>query len=150
MSGTDPMRERGLRVAATAANGAEAELITQRLQAAGIQSVVHRSIGGPEFGEAGPRYVYVEAADVDRAHELLEGTGEAEDQGEADEDDLAGQGAEIASNAGGPGAAQDRATEQTPTGHTVPVPGRDEFFDSLRRLSGAEPPPEPGELREDG
>jgi hypothetical protein len=61
-----------LRVVATAANEAEAELFRQRLAQAGIQAQSRRVIGGPEFGSSGARYVYVAAADLERAQELLE------------------------------------------------------------------------------
>ena len=61
-----------LRVVATAANEAEAELFRQRLAQAGIQAQSERVIGGPEFGSSGARYVYVAAADLERARELLE------------------------------------------------------------------------------
>ena len=35
-------------------------------------------------------------------------------------------------------------TEQTPTGYTVPVPRRDEFFGNLRKAAKPEEPAEPG------
>jgi hypothetical protein len=75
------MGDGDLRVAAAAASLAEAELIRQRLQQAGIEAVSQRSIGGPEWGPSGGQYVYVEANDLDRARELLaesEGIGETE------------------------------------------------------------------------
>lgn len=60
-----------LQVAATANSGPEADLICQRLEAAGIRATTQRSIGGPEWGVSGSRYVYVEAEQLARAHELL-------------------------------------------------------------------------------
>jgi hypothetical protein len=65
------MDDQDLRVAATAANGAEADLICQRLREAGIVAVSQRSIGGPEWGTSGGQYVYVEARDLDRSRQLL-------------------------------------------------------------------------------
>jgi len=61
-----------LKVVATVANEAEAEMVRARLAAAGIQSVAQRAIGGPEWGWSGGRYVYVEDADLERASALLE------------------------------------------------------------------------------
>jgi hypothetical protein len=61
----------GLAVAATASGEAEADLMRQRLAEAGIQATSQRSIGGPEWGASGSRYVYVEAEDLDRAREIL-------------------------------------------------------------------------------
>lgn len=75
MAGEDPKDQQRLRVAATAANGAEAELILQRLAQVGIVATSQRTIGGPEWGESGSQYVYVEAADLERARELLNAGG---------------------------------------------------------------------------
>jgi hypothetical protein len=61
-----------LKVVATVANEAEAELVCGRLSEAGIAAVSQRAIGGPEFGASGGRYVYVDEADLDRATSLLE------------------------------------------------------------------------------
>jgi hypothetical protein len=63
-----------LRVVATAENEAEAELICGRLAGAGINAMVQRAIGGPEFGASGSRYVYVATDDVERAKALLDGS----------------------------------------------------------------------------
>jgi hypothetical protein len=60
-----------LRVVATAEGEPEAELISQRLAQAGITAVVQRAIGGPEFGASGSRYVYVPAAELERARSVL-------------------------------------------------------------------------------
>jgi hypothetical protein len=60
-----------LEVVATAANAVEADLIRSRLADAGIAAVSQRSIGGPEWGLSGGQYVYVEAAHLDRAREIL-------------------------------------------------------------------------------
>jgi hypothetical protein len=66
-----PQEARALRVVATAANEAEADLLGQRLAEAGIDAISQRSIGGPEFGTSGAHYLYVEAAQLDRAREVL-------------------------------------------------------------------------------
>jgi hypothetical protein len=71
MADDDPQGERTLQVVATAANVAEADLISQRLAEADISAISQRSIGGPEWGGSGGQYVYVKAADLDRAREVL-------------------------------------------------------------------------------
>lgn len=70
-----------MRVIATALNEAEAELLLQRLAQAGIQARSERAIGGPEFGASGARYLYVAAAEEERARALLEPSDEP-DSGE--------------------------------------------------------------------
>jgi hypothetical protein len=60
-----------LRVVASAANEAEAEMIAGRLAGIGIAAVSQRAIGGPEWGGSGARNVYVEEQDLERARELL-------------------------------------------------------------------------------
>lgn len=60
-----------LKVIATAANDAEAGLLVARLAEAGISAITQRTLGGPEWGISGARYVYVEEGDVERAKELL-------------------------------------------------------------------------------
>jgi hypothetical protein len=69
---SDPTPGGALRVVATAANEAEADLFRQRLAEAGIQATSERVIGGPEWGASGARYIYVESTDLERAHEVLE------------------------------------------------------------------------------
>jgi len=78
VSESDPRPGSTLRVLATAANEAEAELFQQRLAQAGIQATFERVIGGPEWGASGARYVYVEATDLERAREVLEPPAESE------------------------------------------------------------------------
>ena len=73
----------GLRVVATAANEAEAEVMRQRLEAAGIAVIFQRTIGGPEWGASGARYAYVEPADLERARGIL-GAGEPSDEQSSD------------------------------------------------------------------
>jgi hypothetical protein len=71
MAERDPHQAPQLEVAATAANEAEADLIEQRLAEAGIPATSQRSIGGPEWGVSGARYIYVEASHLERAREIL-------------------------------------------------------------------------------
>jgi hypothetical protein len=61
-----------LRVVATASSEPEAELIRQRLEAEGIAVLIQRTTGNAEFGPSGSRYVYVQAADLERARTVLE------------------------------------------------------------------------------
>jgi len=63
--------EDGLRVIVTAGSEPEAEVFRQRLADAGIASVAQRTIGGPEWGSSGARYVYVRAGELDRARDVL-------------------------------------------------------------------------------
>jgi hypothetical protein len=60
-----------LRVVATAASEPEAELIRQRLAQVGVSAIVQRTIGGPEWGPSGSRYVYVRASELERARVIL-------------------------------------------------------------------------------
>jgi hypothetical protein len=53
------------------ASATEAELIRSLLHDAGIESVLQRAIGGPEWGPSGGQTVYVHRADVERAREVL-------------------------------------------------------------------------------
>lgn len=56
---------------ATAANQAEADMICDRLASSGIAAEARRSIGGPEWGLSGARYVYVEPDVLAQAKEIL-------------------------------------------------------------------------------
>ncbi len=69
-----------LEVAGTASSEIEADLLRQRLAAAGIQAVSQRSIGGPQWGVSGGQYVYVEAADLDRARAILSAPEDVSDE----------------------------------------------------------------------
>lgn len=73
-----------LKVVATAANQAEGELIVARLSDAGISAIEQRASGNPEFGGSGGRYIYVQAAQLDRARAVL-----AVDQPPFTDDELA-------------------------------------------------------------
>ena len=66
-----PPEETALQVVATAGSEPEADVIRQRLESAGISSVAQRTIGGPEWGASGSRYVYVRAHDLERARDVL-------------------------------------------------------------------------------
>jgi regulator of sirC expression with transglutaminase-like and TPR domain len=73
-----------LKIVTTVGSEAEAELVGERLLAAGIQAISQRTIGGPEWGFSGARDVFVSARDLDRAHEVLK-----EDEGSFSDDELA-------------------------------------------------------------
>ena len=60
-----------LEIVASAANGAEAELVRQRLLSEGIHAISERTIGSAEWGSSGARNVYVAEADADRARAAL-------------------------------------------------------------------------------
>jgi hypothetical protein len=74
MANDDPQKGRGLQVVAAAANEPEADLIVQRLAQAGISATSQRTIGSAEWGTSGSQYIYVEAAQHERARELLKAT----------------------------------------------------------------------------
>jgi 3-hydroxyisobutyrate dehydrogenase-like beta-hydroxyacid dehydrogenase len=74
---SDPTHGGDLRVVATTVNEADAELVAQRLAQAGIQAISQRVTGGPEMGASGARYVYVAAAELERAREVLAPLGPA-------------------------------------------------------------------------
>lgn len=59
-------------VVASAANEAEADMIRARLADAGIAAESRRSIGGPGWGTAGARYIYVEPDVAARAKAILD------------------------------------------------------------------------------
>lgn len=63
---------RELKVVATASNQAEGEMICALLEQAGISAIEQRASGNPEFGSVGARYIYVQAADADRAGAALQ------------------------------------------------------------------------------
>ena len=60
------------RVATTAASELEAELLRQRLAEVGIGAIYQRALGGPEWGPAGARHIYVQGRDLKRAQTLLQ------------------------------------------------------------------------------
>jgi hypothetical protein len=60
-----------LEIVRRAASATEAELIQSLLHDAGIESVLQRTIGGPEWGPSGGQTVYVGRADLARAREVL-------------------------------------------------------------------------------
>lgn len=87
----DIPEETALQVVATAGSEPEADVIRQRLESAGISSVAQRTIGGPEWGASGSRYVYVRAHDLERARDLLGLTGTESDTTEASGDVSSGR-----------------------------------------------------------
>jgi hypothetical protein len=74
MANDDPQEGRALQVVAAAANEPEADLIVQRLAQAGISATSQRTIGSAEWGTSGSQFIYVEAAQRDRAREVLMAT----------------------------------------------------------------------------
>ena len=60
-----------LKILTSVTSEPEAELVVERLQAAGISAIAQRSIGGPEWGYSGARDVFVGEEDLERAQELL-------------------------------------------------------------------------------
>jgi Putative prokaryotic signal transducing protein len=66
------MADDDLKIVATVNSEPEAEMVRIRLLEAGIQAVSQRTIGGPEWGLSGARYVYVREQDLVRARELIE------------------------------------------------------------------------------
>jgi Putative prokaryotic signal transducing protein len=60
-----------LKSVTTVSSEPEAEMIRERLLAAGIHAVSQRTIGGPQWGFSGARAVFVNAEDLDRAREVL-------------------------------------------------------------------------------
>lgn len=68
----------------TVSSEPEAEMVCDRLLAAGIHAIAQRTIGGPEWGYSGARVVLVDAKDLDRAREVL-----ASDEGAFSDDELA-------------------------------------------------------------
>ena len=71
MAENNPQRDQELVVVATAGSEPEADVIQQRLEAAGITALAQRTIGGPEWGASGSRYIYVRASDEARARRIL-------------------------------------------------------------------------------
>jgi Putative prokaryotic signal transducing protein len=67
---TDSQKQQ-LVVVAVAGSEPEAEIIRQRLEESGIPAIAQRTIGGPEWGESGARYVFVRAPDEADARRIL-------------------------------------------------------------------------------
>jgi hypothetical protein len=60
-----------LKIITSVASEPEAELVIERLQAAGISAIAQRTIGGPSWGFSGARDVFVDEQDLERAREVL-------------------------------------------------------------------------------
>jgi len=60
-----------LKILTSVASEPEAELVVERLSAAGISAIAQRTIGGPQWGFSGARDVFVDEQDLERAHEVL-------------------------------------------------------------------------------
>jgi hypothetical protein len=85
------MADDDLKVAATASNEPEAEMMRIRLSEAGIHALTRRAIGSAEWGTSGARYVLVEEPDLVRARELLESDEGISEQELSRQSDEAGQ-----------------------------------------------------------
>ena len=70
MSG-DSRDKQQLVVVAVAGSEPEADVISQLLEQSGISAIAQRTIGGPEWGASGSRYVYVHASDEADARRVL-------------------------------------------------------------------------------
>jgi len=79
MSEGDSHDQERLTVVAVAGSEPEADVIRQRLEQAGIPAVAQRTIGGPEWGPSGSRYVYVRAPDEAHARRVLSSEDAADD-----------------------------------------------------------------------
>jgi hypothetical protein len=60
-----------LKIVTSVASQPEAQLVVERLKAAGISAIAQRTIGGPEWGLSGAQNVFVDEQDLERARELL-------------------------------------------------------------------------------
>jgi hypothetical protein len=60
-----------LKIVTSVTSEPEAELVCERLSAAGISAIAQRTIGGPEWGYSGARDVFVGEQDLERAREVL-------------------------------------------------------------------------------
>jgi hypothetical protein len=82
-----------LKILTSVTSEPEAELVVERLSAAGISAIAQRSIGGPEWGYSGARDVFVGEDDLQRAHEVLaseEGSFSDEELGRLSEEAVRG------------------------------------------------------------
>ncbi len=83
-----------LKILTSVASEPEAELVVERLSAAGISAIAQRTIGGPQWGFSGARDVFVDEQDLERAHEVLaseEGTFSDEELGRLSEEAVQGR-----------------------------------------------------------
>jgi hypothetical protein len=81
-----------LKVVTSVASEPEAEMVCERLSAAGISAIAQRTIGGPTWGYSGARDVFVDAHDLERAREVLsadEGSFSDEELGRLSEEAVA-------------------------------------------------------------
>jgi hypothetical protein len=81
MAQDDSRREPTLKILTTVPSNAEAVMVVGELDAAGIRAMPRSSTQamGP-WGTAGPRDIYVEAYDLDRAREVLSTKAMSEDE----------------------------------------------------------------------
>ena len=83
-----------LKILTSVASEPEAELVVERLSAAGISAIAQRTIGGPQWGYSGARDVFVGEEDLERARELLaseEGSFSDEELGRLSEEAVRGE-----------------------------------------------------------
>jgi hypothetical protein len=73
-----------LKIVTTVTSEAEAEMVRDRLLAAGMHAISRRTIGGVEWGSSGARDVFVHEEDLDRAREVLNA-----DEGSFSDEELA-------------------------------------------------------------
>ena len=81
-----------LKIVTSVTSEPEAELVCERLSAAGISAIAQRTIGGPEWGYSGARDVFVGEQDLERAREVLsadEGSFSDEELGRLSEEAVA-------------------------------------------------------------
>ena len=87
----------GLKIVTTVTSEAEANMVCERLLEDGIHATCQRTLGGPQWGVSGARDVFVNAADLDRAHEVLKA-----DEGSFSDEELARLSDEAGRGAGEP------------------------------------------------
>jgi len=83
-----------LKILTSVTSEPEAELVVERLSAAGISAIIQRTIGGPEWGYSGARDVFVGEDELERAREVLaseEGSFSDEELGRLSEEAVRGE-----------------------------------------------------------
>lgn len=127
-----------LKILTTVGGEAEAEMVGEWLAEAGIRSVPQMSSRGIRLAAAAAREIYVEAADHERALEVLNAEAPSEEELEA------------LSRAAVTQATQPRGRDREGRPYDpvrIPVPGREDVLGALERAarrSRARPSPESG------
>ena len=114
--------EEELKIVTTVGNQAEAEMVGEWLNEAGIRSVPQMSAGDIRLGAAAPRDVYVSASDYERALEVLNAEVPSDAELEALSQQAVRQHTEPQGRDPGGGQAQPRE---------IPVPEEDDVLDAL-------------------